>query len=175
MCIIFLVGNTYKIRLMHSFVMSRSDIPSRISYHCARFRWVCWPQMHAVFLDRILYVKLTPVCNPNSEIGAESSQRQRFKGQNQQQEALLVKKMLTGTLWWETAGVFVESSEAPLSCRLLTVCVKILSWCFILCVSAWLFSAGCMSLSLSTVFSLVSWVNVCWPHSSLATCQVEWI
>lgn len=52
-------------------------------------------------------------------------------------------------------------------------CGKILSWCFILRVSACLFSAGRASLSLSTARSLVSWVNACWPHSSLDTCQVE--
>lgn len=83
--------------------------------------------MHAVFLERILYVKLIPVCTPNSEIesqvDADSGQRQRFKGQNQQQEAVLVKKMLTGTLWWETAGVFVELFQATLLCLHLSVLV----------------------------------------------------
>lgn len=159
--------------------MCLSDIHNRVSYHCVCFRSVCWPQMHAVFLDRMLYVKLIPVCNPNSEIesqvGADSGQRQWFKGQNQQQEALLVKKTLTGTLWGETAGVFVESSEATFMSSSDCACVKILVWCFILRVSAWLFSAGGMSLSLSTALSSVSWVNACWPHSSLGTCQVEWI
>lgn len=153
--------------------MCLSDIHSRISYRWACFRSVCWPQMHAVSLDRMLYVKLIPVCNPNSEIesqvGADSSQRQRFKGQNQQQEALLVKKMWQGNSWSVCQVIWSHTLMSSSD----WACVKILG--FILRVSPWLFSAGCMSLSLSTALSLVSCVNACWPHSSLDTCQVEWI
>lgn len=151
--------------------MRVSDIDSRISHHRARFGSVCWPQMHAVFLHRMLYVKLIPVCNPNSVIesqaGADSSQRQRFKGQNQQQEAILVKKTLTHIVMgnsWSVCGVVQSYALASSSdCA----CVKIL----VLppaCVC--LFSAGYTSLSLSAALSLVSWVNACWPHSSLEPC-----
>lgn len=111
------------------------------------------PQMHAEFPDRILYVELFPVCGHSSEtdsrVGANRSQRQWFKGQNQQQESLLVKKGLTDTSWWET--VFAESSEASLSCLHLTVFSQLLR------LSACLFSAGCTSLLLS----LISFMSEC--------------
>lgn len=81
------------------------------------------PQMHGEFSDRILHIELFPVCSPSSEmdsrVGPDRSQRQRFKGQNKQQESPLVKKRLTDTSWWET--VFAESSEASLSCLHLPV------------------------------------------------------
>lgn len=148
-----------------------SDIDSRISHHRARFGSVCWPQMHAVFLHRMLYVKLIPVCNPNSVIesqaGADSSQRQRFKGQNQQQEAILVKKTLTHIGMgnsWSVCGVVQSYALASSSdCA----CVKIL---VLLPACVCLFSAGYTSLSLSAALSLVSWVNARWPHSSLEPC-----
>lgn len=131
------------------------------------------PRMHAEFPNRILYVELFPVCNPSSEmdsrVGADRSQRQWFKGQNQQQESLLVKKRLTDTSWWET--VFAESSEASLSCLHLTAWVKLHSCCGYLPVYLVLGVRLCHCPRLS----LVSWVNVCWPHPSLGTCQVEWI
>lgn len=59
---------------------------------------------------------LIPISNPRGEIeaqvDADRSQRQWFKGQNQQHtpppQHTPVKTMLTGTPWWEAAGVFVE-------------------------------------------------------------------
>lgn len=73
--------------------------------------------------DQILQLcaTLIPFSNPRGEIeaqvDADRSQRQWFKGQNQQQHPPSpaaaaappsVKMMLTGTPWWEAAGMFVE-------------------------------------------------------------------
>lgn len=110
--------NTH-LHLTHIFEVCISD---RIS--CHRAATAVQPQSAgAGGVSYVFYVELFPVCSPNSEmdsrVSADRSQRQWFKGQNQQQESLLVKKRLTDTSWWET--VFVESSESSLSCLHLTV------------------------------------------------------
>lgn len=133
------------------------------------------PRMHAEFPNRILYIELFPVCNPSSEmdsrVGADRSQRQWFKGQNLQQESLLVKKRLTDTSWWGNSVCGILRSLTVLSSSdCLGKAAQLLR------LSACLFSAGCASLSLST--ALISFMSECVltsPQSGHLSGGVDWI